>query len=161
MRAAFFCMFSILFCFSTQAQTIGVTIDVKLSPAGSFKAETAKIKGTAKKTADGVFAENIEVDIQSLKTGVELRDNHLKDRLLVKKYPKAKLINAQGKNGKGTATVEIKGIKKQVKGTYKIIGKALQAEFKMSLAALDVKNVRYMGVGAKDEINITVTVPMK
>ncbi|MCC6138864.1 MAG: YceI family protein [Bdellovibrionaceae bacterium] len=154
-------IFTGFFCFSANAQNVGAVVDVKLSPAGSFKGETSKVTGSAQKTADGVTAENIEVDLTSLKTGVDLRDKHTKERLMVDKHPKAKLIKAEGKGGKGKATIEIKGIQKEVTGTYKIAGNMLQAQFKMLLSDLDIKNVRYMGVGAKDEVIISVTVPIK
>ena len=149
-----------LFSISVFAQT-GATVDVKLSPAGSFKAETTKVKGFAQKKGDTITAENVEVDIVSLKTGVDLRDQHLKKRLEVEKHPTAKLIKAEGKGGKGKATVEVKGVKKEVTGTYKIVGSNLEAKFPMSLASLDVKDVKYMGVGAKDEVIVTVTIPIK
>lgn len=161
MRMIFFIFLTSLISFSINAQTTGAIVDVKLSPAGSFKAETSKIQGSAKKTADGVLAENIMVDLKSLKTGIDLRDKHLKERLLVDKFPVAKLIKAEGKDGKGTATVLIKGVKKDVTGTYKISGKNLEAQFKLSLSELDIKDVRYMGVGAKDEVTITVNVPVQ
>ncbi len=81
----------------TWASDAGVDIDVVLSPAGSFTAKTKQITGTAKKTADGVTADGIVVDLRSLKTGIELRDSHTKKYLMVNKYPKAKLLQATGK----------------------------------------------------------------
>lgn len=161
MRFVLFIVTSLLIHSFSHAQNVGVVVDVKLSPAGSFKAETAKVKGHAQKTADGVHAENILVDINSLKTGVELRDKHLKERLLSDQFPTAKLIAGHGQNGKGSAELEIKGMKKKVQGQYKISGDKLTAEFKLLMSELDIKNVRYMGVGAKDEITLTVTVPVK
>ncbi|MBY0386079.1 YceI family protein [bacterium] len=136
-------------------------IDVKLSPAGSFKAETKKIKGFAKVSGDGVSAENVLVDLRSLSTGIGLRDKHLKERLDVEKHPVAKLIKAEGKSGKGTATIELKGQKKDVAGTYQVKGKNLQAEFKMKMSDLGINDVRYMGVGAKDEVTVTIVLPVK
>lgn len=159
-RSLFF-IATTLFCFSVSAQNAGVVVDVKLSPAGSFKAETSKVKGSAVKTADGVKAENVEVDIQSIKTGIDVRDKHLKQRLLVDKFPTAKLIKAEGKDGKGTATVEVKGMKKDVTGTYKVEGDTLIASFKMSLSDLEIKDARYMGVGAKDEVIVNITLPIQ
>lgn len=157
----FFFVLSVLFACAASAEGPGVTIDVKLSPAGSFKAQTNKVTGTAKKVADGVVAQNIEVDIESIKTGVGLRDKHLKQRLMSDKYPKAKLLKAQGKGGKGAAMIEVKGMKKKVSGTYSIEGQMLKAQFKMLLSDLDIKDVRYMGIGAKDEVTVTVNVPIK
>lgn len=140
----------------------GVVIDVLLSPTGSYKAKTPKVTGMARKTPDGgVTAENVVVDMKSITTGISLRDKHTKERLMVDKYPEAKLVKATGKDGKGTATIDIKGKKQNVAGTYKIEGDTLKAEFPMNLADLDIKDVRYMGIGVKDKVTVHVELPIK
>ncbi len=136
-------------------------IDVRLSPAGSFKAVTKKVKGAAKVTGGQATADEVLVDLRALSTGIGLRDKHLKDRLLVDKHPIAKLVKAQGQGGKGTATLEIKGQKQEVKGTYEVKGKNLHAEFKMKMSDLGINDVRYMGIGAKDEVTVSVVLPLK
>jgi ABC-type transport system involved in cytochrome bd biosynthesis fused ATPase/permease subunit len=138
-----------------------VRIDVKLSPAGSFVAETKKVKGYAYKTKTGVAAENVEVEVNSLTTGISLRDKHLKERLLSKKFPKAKLIKAVGKNGVGKASIEIKGIKKTYSGTYTIDGSNLNAKFDINLPDLKITDVSYMGVGVNDKVTVNITLPLK
>lgn len=144
------------------ARSPELKIACKLSPAGNFVAETSAVKGSVIKNADGsVTAKDVTVDVNSLKTGIELRDKHLKKRLLSDKYPQAKLVTADGKDGKGTATLEVKGLKKPVEGTYKIEEGFLVADFKMSLAALEINDARYMGVGVKDEVAVTVAVPIR
>lgn len=144
------------------AKATGCSIAVTLSPAGSYKAETSSVSGSAVKNKDGsVSAKDITVDLSTLKTGIALRDKHTKERLMADKYPKAKLVSAEGKNGIGTATIEVKGKTQKVSGTYKIDGASLISEFKMSLADLDIKDVRYMGVGVKDQITVEVVVPLK
>lgn len=142
------------------AGAAGVEIDVKLSPAGSYKAKTEKVKGVAYKTADGIEASGVTVDLNSLKTGIELRDKHTKERLMSNKYPQAKLIKASGKDGKGTATLEIKGKKIEVTGSYKIVGNELQAQFPVQLPALEINDVKYMGVGVKDEVVVNINLPL-
>ncbi|MCB0412244.1 MAG: YceI family protein, partial [Bdellovibrionales bacterium] len=99
-------------------------------------------------------------DLRSLSTGIELRDKHLKERLLVSKHPVAKLLMGKGKGGKGTAEIELMGQKKKVAGTYKIEGNNLVSEFKMKLSDLKIEDVRYMGIGVKDEVTVHVTVPV-
>jgi hypothetical protein len=136
--------------------------DVKLSPAGSFKAQTKKVEGFAYKTSDGgVAAENVMIDLRTITTGVSLRDKHTKEHLLVQKYPEAKLIKASGKGGKGKATIQIRGKTREVSGTYKVSGDHLTAEFPMNLTDIDIKDVRYMGIGVKDLVNVTIEVPLK
>jgi hypothetical protein len=138
-----------------------VGVDVSLSPAGSFRAETDRVQGFAYKTASGIAAENVVIDMRTLKTGVGLRDKHTKEHLMVEKFPQAKLIKAIGKNGQGEAIVEIKGHKQKVKGTYQIVGNTLKAQFPMHLTDVDIKGVRYMGVGVKDDVVINVQLPIQ
>lgn len=147
--------------FSSSVFAQSLEIDVKLSPAGSFKAVTKKIKGAVKKSGAQVLAENVLVDLRSLSSGIGLRDKHLKERLQVDKYPVAKLIKAEGSGGKGTATLQIRGQKKDVQGTYSMNGNELQAEFNMKMSDLGINDVRYMGVGAKDEVKVTIVLPVK
>lgn len=152
---------AILLLFSGTVFAQSLEIDVKLSPAGSFKATTKKIKGSVKVNGDKVSAENVLVDLRSLTTGIGLRDKHLKERLEAEKHPVAKLVKAEGKGGAGTATLELKGQKKDVSGVYKLKGGQLQAEFKMKMSDLGINDVRYMGVGAKDEVMVTIVLPVK
>ncbi len=137
-----------------------VAVDVILSPAGSFKAETKRVSGTAKKTPDGVIAENVVIDATTLATGVSLRDSHLKKRLLTDKFPQIKLVKAEGKNGKGKGIIDIMGKKKTVDGTYTVDGKNLNAQFKMKLSDLNIEDVNYMGIGVKDEVIVHVNIPI-
>ncbi len=144
---------------SAQAQSLG--IDVTLKPAGSFTAKTSKVKGFAYQNGDTVTAENILVDLRSLDTGIALRDKHLKERMMVQKYPVAKLVKASGKGGKGKATLQIKGTTQEVEGTYKIADGKLEAEFKMLASKIDITGVKYMGVGVSDEVVVHISVPVK
>lgn len=147
--------------FSTVVYAQNVEIGVKLSPAGSFKAITKNVKGKASVRGGNVSASGVLVDLRTLSTGVSLRDKHLKERLQTDKFPVAKLVKAEGEGGKGTATIEIKGMKKNVSGTYSVDGKTLHAEFKMKMSDLGINDTRYMGVGAKDEVTVSVELPVK
>lgn len=138
----------------------GVQIEVKLSPAGGYIARAPVIAGSAHKNGDTVSAEGIEVDLNAIKTGVELRDKHTKQRLLVDKHPVAKLVKAEGKGGKGKATLDLRGKQTEVSGTYELKDGNLIAKFPMSISALGITDAKYMGVGAKDEVIVTVEVPV-
>ena len=138
-----------------------VAVDVTLSPAGSFKAETESVQGFAYKTATGIAAENVIIDMKTLKTGVSLRDKHTKEHLLVEKFPQAKLVKAVGKDGKGEAIVEIMGKKQRVKGTYTVVGNTMKAQFPIKLSDVDIKGIRYMGIGVKDDVVINVDLPIQ
>lgn len=143
------------------AMATEVVVDVNLSPAGSFKAKTDKIKGVVKKTADGFVADQILVSSKSLKTGIELRDKHTLERLQADKFPVISLVKAEGKNGKGSGVIKIMGIEKNIQGTYSVKGKDIIAVFPLKLSDFKITGIRYMGVGVKDEVKVTVTLPVQ
>lgn len=155
----------LLSCSLTSWGQGAIDIDVSLSPAGSFSAESTAVSGFAlvkeKSGKQYVLAKDVTVDINSLKTGVSLRDKHLKQRLLVEKFPKAKLLKAKGVDGKGVALLEIKGKKLKVNGTYKVEDNIVKASFPINLPDLEIEDVRYMGVGVKDQVTVNIDVPVK
>lgn len=155
---AFALLFSTLVWAETAPQ---VTVDVVLNPTGDFTITPSKVTGFATKVDGGIAADNVVVELKGLQTKVGLRDKHVKEKLMVTKYPEAKLIKATGKNGKGEATVEIKGVKHEVKGTYKITGNTLKAQFKVHLPDVGIKDVNYMGVGVEEDVTVNVTLPIK
>lgn len=156
---------SVLVCLGAFSSMAGaqaqVIVAVTLNPAGDFKAQTGTVTGFATATKEGVAAENITVDTRTLKTGMSLRDQHLQKTLQSEKFPFVKLLKASGKDGKGTGTIEVKGIKTEVSGTYKIEGNLLAASFKMHMPDVKISDINYMGVGVEDDIMINVKVPIK
>lgn len=153
-----------VFSITAYSQEEAVITYVKLSPAGSFEARTNNVQGFAKKNGNGFVANNISVDLNSLKTKMDLRDEHMKEKYLdTKKHPKAELISAEGSNGKGTGRIKIRGIEKPISGTYELIadGKKLKAEFELMLSDFGITGIKYMGVGVKDKVKLNVTVPIQ
>lgn len=137
-------------------------VDVVLVPAGDFKAKTQDVKGEVIQEGDTVRAENIIVNLKSLKTGISLRDKHAKDKYLqVDKYPEAILLHATGKGGKGKGRVKIRGVEKDVEGSYAIENGFLKADFPIKLSDYGITGVKYMGLGVDDKVNIHVVVPVK
>ena len=150
----------LLFPFSVLAEPSAV-VAVKLSPAGSFKAETREVKGSAVHEGSKFTAKNIVVDLKSLNSGISLRDDHAKNKYLeVGKHPSAILVSATGENGKGSGVIKIKGIEKPISGTYKVKGKELEAEFDLKLSDFGITGIKYMGVGVSDLVKVTVSVPV-
>lgn len=159
-------LFSTLFVFMSflsHAQKAAVEVKVQLSPAGNFIARTEKVIGEAQLDAatGTVKAQNIKVGVQSLETGIELRNKHTVEKLQAIKFPAVELIKAIGKDGKGKAQINIMGKKLNVEGTYEIVGSMLKAQFPISLSDLDIGGIRYMGVGVKDTVNVEITVPVR
>lgn len=147
--------------FQAQAEP-QVEAAITLNPAGDFTAKMSEVSGEAVIDGDSVTAENITVGLGTLKTGLPLRDRHAKEKYLeVEKYPKVVLVNAKGKAGKGTATIRLKDIEKEVQGTYVIEGGELKADFPIKLSDFKITGISYLGIGVEDTVKIHVTVPVK
>lgn len=156
-------IFSSVFLIGISFAETGVVVDCKISPTGSFQAKTKEIKGGVTLKNGEVIADQIVVDLKSLTTGMGLRDDHMKKKYLeVDKFPQAVLMLGKGKDGKGEGKIKIRGIEKEIKGTYKLLGdKELEANFDLSLNDIKVSGIRYMGMGVKDTVKVTVNVPVK
>ncbi|MBN8538373.1 MAG: YceI family protein [Deltaproteobacteria bacterium] len=155
-------LISFLTITSVNAET-GVSVNCKISPAGSFKAKTKSVTGSVTIKNNEVTAEKITVDLKSLTTDMGLRDDHMKKKYLeVDKYPEATLTLGKGKAGKGEGKLKFRGIEKEIKGTYKVIdNKEVEAQFDLNMADFKISGIRYMSMGVKDIVNVTVTVPVK
>src|SRR5262245_20431347 len=109
-----------------------VAINVELNPAGSFQAATDKVKGDILKAKDGsVSAKELTVMIKTMKTGIDLRNEHFWKHLDFKNHPKAVLSDIKGKDGKATGTLEINGVKKPIDIAYSESGSNINATFKV------------------------------
>lgn len=150
---------ALLFAFSL-AHAKDLEIAVTLSPAGSYIARAKVTSGSWYHTPEGgVSAQEVVVDLNTLNTGITLRDKHTKERLKVSEHPQAKLLKANGKDGQGTATLELRGQTLDVKGTYEIKDDMLVAKFPVNIKELGINDAKYMGVGVKDIVNVTLEIP--
>ena len=134
-----------------------------LNPMGDFVGTMKVISGSVS-LKDGKFkGKNIVVDLKSLSTGMDLRDDHAKNKYLdVKKYPTAILLEAVGANGVGKARIKVRDMESLVNGTYKVSssGKNLKAEFKIKLSSFGIADVNFKGIGVEDEVRVEVVVPV-
>ncbi len=141
-----------------------VKVYVTLFPAGDFVAATNDVTGSVEiNSAMEINAKDIKVNLNSIKTGLELRDDHAKNKYLdVKKFPEAILVSATGKNGKGTGILRIKGKDAKVDGTYSLANNntLLKAVFTTKLSNFDINDINYKGVGVEDDIKLEVAVPV-
>lgn len=157
----FFLVVSLFNCF-VLAENLA-KVDFKVSGGISFSAKTSDIKGKVILQNNEVTAQGIVVNLKNLSTGMSLRDDHMKNKYLeVPKYPEAFLVMGKGKDGKGKGKVKIKGIEKDIEGTYKILdNKELEAKFDLKLEDFNIKGIRYMNIGVKDLVSLTVVVPLE
>lgn len=125
---------------------------VMLSPTGSFEAKTTKVLGNLSFVNDSLSSERLSIPKKSLKTGIELRDQHLKEKIKGKYIT---LSSVKGSNGVGFGVLEFNGVKKKIKFNYKRVEKQTVFDFKLNLPDFNVKGIRYMGIGVKDKVSIT------
>jgi polyisoprenoid-binding protein YceI len=138
-----------------------VAISVSLSPAGSFVAKSESVQGTATKSGNGYTAQGVNLDLNTLKTGIDLRDRHMRDKYFeTKKYPKATLKSAKAEGGKFEAELEVHGKTKKVSGPYEVQGQMIQGKFKTTLSDFGIPDAKYMGVGVDDEVEVEVKLPL-
>lgn len=148
-----------LILITTALKAAPVEVNVKMSPAGSFMIKSDKIDGTVTVSGSTVKATNINIPAQSLKTGIQLRDKHMLERLEADKFPMITLLLGEGANGLGTGTIKIKGIEKPIAGTYNVTNNLISAQFKLKLSDFAIEKIRYLAVGVKDEVEVTVQIP--
>ncbi len=136
-----------------------VVVKVSLSPAGSFEAKSAKVKGDVKKTGNSFTAENLWVKTEELKTGITLRDEHFHKHLNFEKFPKIAFTQVSAADGKGSGTLVINDIKKVVPFTYKASGaNKVEATFKVKPSDFKLKEAKYMEIGVEDEVEVVALI---
>jgi len=153
-----------------------VRITCPLTIGGSFQAKTAALSGLLTPGAsrppsdEGSFV----VDLRTLDTGINLRNEHLRENYLeVDKapgYDKATLseielkgVNPDAPEGKGsfTGSLMLHGTKKTVSGPAEIrkagSGLRVKASFPVNLSDFAIPEPRYLGVGVKNTVQVEVT----
>lgn len=135
-----------------------LNIYVSLTPAGSFTANSKAVKGKLIKTNNEFTAKKISVAIKTLKTGIDLRDEHFHKHLNTKT---AVLTELKGANGKATGILEINGTKKPIEITYTEKENEVIAKFKTTASAFNLPPKSYLGVGVNDEVEVEVQLPFK
>jgi polyisoprenoid-binding protein YceI len=144
------------------ARASDVHIKVSLSPAGSFvaKSEALRVRGSTGKTGDLLKAQELVLPLDTLKTGIALRDEHMRKKYFeTDKYPDAVLTQASGKDGKFTGELSLHGTKKPISGTYELKNGQFIGSFPTRLSDFGIAKARYLGVGVEDQVQVEVTLP--
>lgn len=149
---------------SVYAQEKGMKAYVTLFPAGDFVASTNDVTGQAEVLPNGdIQAKDIRINLKTLKTGMELRDDHAKNKYLeVSKYPEAILVTGTGKGGVGTGVLKMKDKQANIDGKYTLLAgkKAVKAEFNIKLSSFGINEINFKGVGVDDEVKVEVIIPV-
>jgi polyisoprenoid-binding protein YceI len=143
---------------------------------GSFDAKTTALSGSLTTSAahPPAFDGTLTVDLRTIDTGINLRNEHLREKYLeVDKgtgYDKAVLseidlkgFNPDAPDGRGSFTGSLvrHGVKKTVNGPVEVrkagAGLRVHALFPVYLPDYEIPEPRYLGVGVKDTVQVEVT----
>jgi polyisoprenoid-binding protein YceI len=153
-----------------------VSVKCPITVGGSFDARTSALTGTLTTSTarPSAFEGSLVVDLRTVDTGIDLRNEHLREKYLeVDKgagYDQAVLsdivlqgLNADAPAGKGsfTGSLMLHGVKKTVTGPVEIrqagTGWRVRASFPVNLPDYNIDEPRYLGVGVKDTVQVLVT----
>ncbi len=147
-----------------------------MTVGGSFDAITSALAGTLRgaSSATGEVDGELRVDLATLGTGIELRDDHLRDRYLeIERGPafrhavltgitlRDSLPDRDGRHETAfTGTLTLHGAEREIEGEAALQRRdgrlRVEATLSLSLEAFDIPPPRYLGVGVRDEVRITV-----
>jgi polyisoprenoid-binding protein YceI len=138
-----------------QVKSGEVSVICPLTVGGSFEAKTDVVKGEVTVAGPAQPLNGaLHVDLQSLETGIGLRDRHMKNNYLeVEKgteYAAARLEDM----------LTLHGARKEVTGSAQIKptsnGYRVEATFPLRTAEFGIPDPTYLGVGVKDELQVRV-----
>jgi polyisoprenoid-binding protein YceI len=146
-----------------------------LTVGGRFEAKTNALNGelTLDPARQGSVLGEFAVDLQTLQTGIGLRDTHMREKYLeVQKggnFAVARLneirldgIDPQNPSGKAKfrGVLTLHGTEREVTGVADIRnapqGARVQATFPLKVSEFQIPSPSYLGVGVRDEVSITV-----
>lgn len=137
-----------------------------------------KIKGTGEgpqgslTIKEGKVSGEITFSLSTLKTGIDLRDEHMKNKYLeIDKHPKATLTlkdvqlpKTWSKEKPQVAEVPFKGEltlhgeKKSVEGTFEVTsGKELKAKMEIKISDFKIAVPSYLGITVADTVKVQIT----
>ena len=153
-----------------------VSVKCPMTVGGSFDARTSALTGTLTASAGrpSAFEGSLALDLRTVDTGIDLRNDHLREKYLeVDKgagYDQAVLsdvvlqgldVDAPGGKGSFTGSLMLHGVKKTVTGPVEIrqagTGWRVRASFPVNLPDYNIDKPRYLGVGVKDTVQVLVT----
>ena len=140
-----------------------LTLNFTIYPMGSFSAITKEVRGkVSRKKGKWSFGKTYKVDVRSLQTGNDLRDQHLKKKLKADKHRwailKVKKISMKKKRGSGTLTIG--GKSKKLVFRLSREGKHMVAKFVVNIGHYVKDEISYLGVSVEDEVVGRIEIPI-
>lgn len=153
-----------------------VRIIVPLRPGGAFEAKASALNGelTPGVSQPLALAGEITLDLETIETGIALRDRHLRENCLEvakgRGFDKAVLseivlAEADGAGFRGRTKFEgallLHGVSRPVAGKAVIRaaepGVRVEAEFVLTLTDFGIEPPQYMGVGVSNKVSVKVS----
>jgi polyisoprenoid-binding protein YceI len=152
-----------------------VVVVCPLTVGGSFEARTKSVTGevVASAAEPGSVSGALRVDLQTLETGIAVRDRHMRDNYLeVEKGPDFAVatfdrIRVEKLDGKSTftGTLLLHGQRQEVTGTADLQQRdgriRVQAQFPIKVSSFQIPKPTYLGVGVRDEIQIKIVMTVE
>ncbi len=125
------------------------------------------------KETDGYLSGKINFDLKTLKTGIDLRDQHMKEKYLeVEKFPKASLKISSFKlpkklsgKAKFEGVLDLHGVSKKITGVAKIKtlngNVALRANFKIKISDYKIKLPSFKGITVAEDVKVEISSDVK
>jgi polyisoprenoid-binding protein YceI len=149
-----------------------VTVVCPLTVGGSFEAKTKNVTGQIASAPDasGAVQGAIKVDLQTLETGIGVRDRHMREKYLeVGKGPDFAVASIEGitidrKQGKASfnGTLLLHGERRAIAGTAELKEQngriQILAQFPLSVSQFAIPQPTYLGVGVRNEIQVKVSI---
>ena len=153
-----------------------VRVRCRLTVGGSFDATTSSISGALQRTVgDSLsYAGELRVDLGTLDTGIGLRNDHLRTTYLETErgpdFRRAVLSGTvlddplpAGNRRHATrfaARLTLHGVEREIEGEAELRRRngrvQVEATFSLSLEAFDIPPPRYLGIGVRDAVEVTV-----
>ena len=155
-----------------------VEVRCRMTVGGSFNIVTTALSGTLQlsRPDDADYSGALRVDLATLDSGIELRNSHLRDNYLEVERgqefrdppcSRASCSTTRYRLAPGatrpafSGTLSLHGVQRQVEGEAELRRRdgrmQVEATFSISLDAFDIPPPRYLGVGVRDTVEVTVT----
>ena len=153
-----------------------VRVRCRLTVGGAFDAVTSSLSGALHSSAPGVasFSGDLRVDLATLDTGIGLRNAHLRDNYLeVERGAEFRHAVLSGivleepltaRAGRGetrfSGALLLRGVRRKIEGEAELRRRdgrmRVEAVFPLSLDAFGIPPPRYLGIGVRDVVEVTV-----
>ena len=154
-----------------------VRVRCRMTVGGAFDAVTSSLSGTLRPSAPGgaSWSGELRVDLATLDTGIALRNDHLRASYLeVERGPDFRHAVLSGivladpppdragrRETRFSGTLTLHGVRRAIEGEADLRRgderMQVEATFSLSLDTFDVPPPRYLGVGVRDTVEVTVT----